>query len=258
MSHKWMYFNWNRQSGKSACGTGQCVNTVRLADVCLQKNQLGNIMFLYIGTLVSPLSPFFGYETASDIAKKGYSVAGPYSLNHPHSNNYKPFWGVGRADNLAAFGVGEELARNQGNLTNSAALAASLASAMNDANVLNRFASMHPNSPTITPDTLTFAPNNDKGFNTRSCRPCTTPSVPGSGVPANLMHDPNGQLSIDYFNKYIFPNYELAKGVAYDQSHWLGFGPSYYFPTLDMHLRRHYEDYTIPHPNYQGLFDLYD
>ncbi|MCE9534651.1 MAG: hypothetical protein K8T89_26550, partial [Planctomycetes bacterium] len=100
MAPKWLDF---RSPEK-----GRGVNTVVIEGVPLRKNILGNIEF----GLISSLYPFKGW-TGDRMISQAYTAAivGRYNPDHPHSVNMGAFRGLKRADNLAAFGVGEALGR---------------------------------------------------------------------------------------------------------------------------------------------------
>lgn len=108
MAYKWMDFT------VKGCGTGSCRHTVWLAGICLRKNQLGNIMFMIVGTIYPPGWP---YDTSMKVAKKGYSLGRVYDKDHPHAKKmFGKYAGKRRRDNWAAFEVGMALGyqRSQG------------------------------------------------------------------------------------------------------------------------------------------------
>src|SRR5262249_32395198 len=136
LSPKWMDFG----SPKS----GRGVNTVVLEDTVLRKNQLGNIELGIISTIANvpqgldlafalrgdrqhsedrndfwpPFQPakflasyFFLYASADELLSIAYfRVGGRYHESHPHSTSFGMFTEAWRADNLAAFGVGNAIA----------------------------------------------------------------------------------------------------------------------------------------------------
>jgi uncharacterized protein RhaS with RHS repeats len=175
MSYKWMDFD------APGCGTGRCRSTVSLANVCIRKNQLGNIMY---GILASMFPPN-GYTTQSAI-QKGYNI-GPNYASPYHANTYGTFLGKPRADNLAAFGVGVSFAEAMNaNITTSGDY---FKTVLGDPKALSRFSSLYPGQVTsLSLANLTFIPQFG-GFDTRSCKPCHCKNVKGL----------SGRTSIGYF-----------------------------------------------------------
>jgi RHS repeat-associated protein len=103
LSAKWMDFG-GPDSGKG-------VHTVSIANrVVIRKNQLGNMEFAMIATLYTP-----GGLTSDDWAvEKAREIPGvqKYDSKHPYGKNMYGKWAeYERADNLAAFGVGWEIAQ---------------------------------------------------------------------------------------------------------------------------------------------------
>src|SRR4051812_11941917 len=97
MSPKWYEF------GSPLEGNG--LHTVVVGGLVLRKNQLGNIEFMLIHTLFPVLSA----EGAVDQAYNNLP-GGTYWSEHPYSRNWSNWRVLHRGDNLAAFGVGQELA----------------------------------------------------------------------------------------------------------------------------------------------------
>ena len=164
-AYKWLNFTVVGTN----CATGPCNDTVWLAGTCVRKNVLGNIAF---GALAAA-TPFSG--TKQDV-RTAYHVGDKYS---PASS----LAGVQRADNLAAFGVGDFLTSPATPfdgipMASPANFQRAIRSAMNDAEALSTYSWLYnPGgaAPSFGRDTLTFtAPPAVRGpvFNTRSCGQC--------------------------------------------------------------------------------------
>jgi len=174
MSHKWIDFATDK------CSTGKCVNTVRLATVCIRKNQLGNMMFAFIGRMYPPgkhrpfnIGNFGVYDTAKKVVAKGYSLGNVYNPKHPHAKNFGDYAGARRADNLAAFGIGYMVGQQSTIIYNKSQFETKLRQWLNRSGDLSIYADLYDtkNPPKFGPDTLTFVPEFG-GFNTRSCKTC--------------------------------------------------------------------------------------
>jgi len=158
-SYKWMTFEPR--------GTGKCKHTVELAGVCLNRNQLGNIAFMVLGELMPPV-PF----TSEGVAKRGYNVLPEYPgvSKHPHAKQFGKFIGSRRTENLAAFGVGEAVARGfrgNPNLTY-AQFKQLLVKELNNPITLSKYAYLYAPDTALNKGDLTFIPFHG-GVNTRSC-----------------------------------------------------------------------------------------
>jgi hypothetical protein len=75
----------------------------------IRKNQLGNIEFALICNLLPLINPV---TDANWMIEKGYEGGKTYDASHPFADQYgREFKGLQRYDNLAAFGVGYEIAQ---------------------------------------------------------------------------------------------------------------------------------------------------
>jgi hypothetical protein len=168
LGYKWMDFP------PASCGTGRCANTVRLANVCLYKNQLGNIAFGFL------CSQFLG---RSAVLGAYLGDVGRFKTTdeHPFARNWDPVQGEFRTDNLAAFGVGMSFGSRSGfrfrkNRAHSrhtrSVLISQLAGLLKSRGALGSFSIYNlPRYP--NPRVLTSTPLYG-GFNTASCKPCTS------------------------------------------------------------------------------------
>jgi hypothetical protein len=230
MSDKWMDFR-SPDSGKG-------VNTVILAGKILRKNQLGNIEFQVIGTLLPP--PFFA--SAEKVAAKGYDIGPTYAKRHPHSRTYKGFQDLYRADNLAAFGVGNAIAERIEQLASwkdkREVSVEQLKTIITDlfANepamkkAVNQYSYLLANklgkkSVTIGIDALTTVPT-DGGFNTQSLTPSKGP--PYKGPTGEAYYD---KTLAEEYSRYKRWYLETQGKFPYDMDPWLQF---------------YYEDLTHP------------
>ncbi len=195
MSYKWMPF-----SGFGAtAGRGRGINTVTLAGRVVQSKQLGNFGFGLISQLDPPkiLTPLqcarfaYGMKTGfppfDAIPGLNPLQTHRYEANHPHAETYGWFKGELRSENLAWFGVGDEVAvrilktHPEWWKLNEPQFAAEvekhLRAVLEDKNlgaIVNRFNGLmehHLGHPvTIGVDALYFAPEYG-GFNTNSLLP---------------------------------------------------------------------------------------
>jgi hypothetical protein len=235
MCPKWIDFGGPQE--------GRGVNTVVLADRCLRKNVLGNIELLVVGTVL-PTS-----------AGVDFTVHYPYFFpngctyfeDHPYADNFGPWKGKVRADNLAAFGVGNEIGERilkRLGLNPNSTMAARHAALMrlrpnvvrriiedvlkNEqvlTDAVNRYKdsfSELPKGASFTPDTLTFIPEFG-GFNTNSCKPVKGNTYRGT------------QTSREYFKEHLEKPYNDYKARTY----WIT------RDSFDTWLEKCCEDYTV-------------
>jgi hypothetical protein len=221
MCQKWMDF------GSPSDGKG--INTVVLAGHTIRKNQLGNMELLVIASLIRPAN-----LNDKQVAVIGYAVGanGTYDANHPHEENFGPYSGLHRADNLAAFGIGnaiaEEIMKSPGWRKNHYPTEAEILAAIKKVfsnkkrleEAVNKYVRFYILSTgslraVIGVDALFFIPEFGS-FNTDSCKhPMPLPKYQG----------PN---SIDYFTKVLYPAWQSYKrkkigsgGIPYEFAEWV-------------------------------------
>jgi hypothetical protein len=233
MAYKWMKFS----VAGSTCATGSCHDTVWLGTLqggaCVRKNILGDIGFAY---LVGQLNVSVGVGAGLRSAMAGprsaiqfaYNLAPTLGSSNPSQAIYGGFLGVQRADNLAAFGVGEGL--SAANPTTYAQFLDLLESGITADNpsktALNTFKGMYE-SPSgadlgrypFTANTLTFAPAGGAGFNTRSCQPClmagskTQMTTYNSGPPAGGVPSSMEAFSVLYNMYQLEQDWRMVAGM---------------------------------------------
>jgi RHS repeat-associated protein len=196
-SYKWLNFS----IPGTTCATGKCNDTVMLADICVRKNVLGNIAF---GALTAAAAKI--RNPAADV-RTAYNGAFPAS---PTDTYRQPssLAGVHRADNLAAFSVGDYLTnpgtqyRGPSPMENLAAFIIAIKKAMTG-DGLNTYAFLYEFSGparAFTLDTLTFTapPAPNVPFNTQSCKPC----LDASNKPCKYNGESATKQVFDLFHEY--------------------------------------------------------
>jgi RHS repeat-associated protein len=216
LCYKWMSFTCE------GCGTGKCANTVMFAGVCLRKNQLGNIAFGFLVNTTGLLSEKYDITTAYSVI----GANGTYDRDHPYSGNYGQYAGASRADNLAAFSLGAEMAGSPwAGLSGDqwASLVTGTIAANGDRpGLYSRYGDLYGKGTQLDIDNLTFIPEYG-GFNTRSCKTCM-----GKGGKPSIYDGPG---SMETFGS-SGPGFLLSKGVPEAE--------------VDKQLRETFENYWNP------------
>ena len=104
LSYKWLKFESQGEDG-SLCPMN-CPNTVTLCGYCVPKNQLGNIALMRV---LYNKDPYGVHDSKINYA---WSLAETYPSEHPHRSQFGEWAGKPRADNAAAFGLGNHIASN--------------------------------------------------------------------------------------------------------------------------------------------------
>lgn len=222
MAHKWMDFHYD------GCGLGKCVNTVQLGGTCIRKNQLGNIAFGMAAQIWTP-EPF--YDTYGAI-EKGYSLGSTHGGAYGEAN-FPGQVGRPRYDNLAAFGFGSLMGvqiRARGGLSSMTLddFTKSLNKFFKTPNVINLYSELAgpAMASKLAPDSLTHIPEFG-GYNTASCRECTTPGADDWFIPFSsigyyqtMYHDTKSKFrsppEFDAFLKNSYENYVIPQGWGID------------------------------------------
>jgi len=154
LAYKWMPFP------AQGCATNNCRGTVMFAGVCIRKNQLGNIAFGYI-------------SANTGIGSERFTIG--YAYQHiPSVGAYAN--GTARADNLAAFSLGANVAGipyqqgfSAGEL--GGAIEGQFTIDPTRTDLFSRYGDLFGNGTKLNIGNLTFIPEFN-GFNTQSCKPC--------------------------------------------------------------------------------------
>lgn len=215
MAYKWMDFIIQ------GCGTEKCEHTVLLADLCIRKNQLGNIMFMIVGSIYPPF-PF----SRQGVAQQGYKInKGRYPKDHPHAENYGIFAGTPRTDNLAAFSFGTYIGENWNRLTSYKDLETFLQKAYQNKEAFNYYTNLMDGEKGIPTEidlrNLTFVPEYG-GFRTSECKKCNAPRAEKwqgkSSFEARKYlfkthkeyKQEGGKMEIDEWLKFNYENYKSS------------------------------------------------